>query len=97
MRLPLKNNKIKLDFLNKIRYFSAVSSQQSAVSSQQSAVSSQQSAVSSIIAPSLSVTISKIFLLLFFIRLPRSPTTVPFHSSESGFSYFFFVYRDSGI
>jgi len=42
MRLPLKKNKIKLDFLNKIRYFSAVSSQQSAVSSQQSAVSSQQ-------------------------------------------------------
>jgi len=47
MQLPLKKNKKKLDFLNKIRYFSAVSSQQSAVSSQQSAVSSQQSAVSS--------------------------------------------------
>jgi len=76
MQLPLKKNKKKLDFLNKIRYFSAVSSQQSAVSS-------QQSANRSIIAPSLRLTIPEIFLLRFFIRLPRSPTTVPFHYSES--------------
>jgi len=72
----LKKNKKKLDFLNKIRYFSAVSSQQSAVSS-------QQSANRSIIAPSLRLTIPEIFLIHFFIRLPRSPTTVPFHYSES--------------